>query len=284
MTWQQYIHQHSTEIASIFGEDEAIAILKRIAEHICATPYSILKQTTLSDEDLREANVMLNELKEGRPLQYVLGEAWFYKYPFKVNEAVLIPRPETEELIEWILSYMNKELNKDRIPEILDIGTGSGCIPITIKKEKPKTYITSVDISREALAMAEANTRQLKTEIKILELDFLNESSWGSLNKYDIIVSNPPYIAINEKETLSVSVRNHEPHQALFVPENQPLLFYEKIAKFGKVHLKKSGVIFLELHQNYALRTKKLFEEFGYTEVELRKDISGNERMLKVCK
>ena len=250
-----------------------------MAEHICDAAYSRINNNEISQEDIYIANGMVEELKQGRPLQYILGEAWFYKYPFKVNEAVLIPRPETEELVEWILSCIDKPKLS-----ILDIGTGSGCIPITIKKEKPETHITSVDISQEALATAEENAQQLNTEIKFLELDFLTESSWVDLNKYDIIVSNPPYIPVNEKETLSVNVRNHEPHQALFVPENQPLFFYEKIAKFGKEYLNDQGLIFLELHQDYAYETKKLFEEFGYKNVELRKDISGNDRMLKVCK
>jgi len=250
-----------------------------MAEHICDAAYSRINNNEISQEDIYIANRMVEELKQGRPLQYIVGEAWFYKYPFKVNEAVLIPRPETEELVEWILSCIVKTNLS-----LLDIGTGSGCIPITIKKEKPETHITSLDISRQALAIAEENARQLNTEIKFLTLDFLNESSWVDLNKYDLIVSNPPYIPVNEKETLSVNVRNHEPHQALFVPGNQPLLFYEKIAKFGKEYLNDQGLIFLELHQDYAYETKKLFEEFGYKNVELRKDISGNDRMLKVCK
>jgi release factor glutamine methyltransferase len=277
--WKEYINQHCTEIRSFFGENEAIHVLRKMAEHICDAAYSRINNNEISQEDIYIANRMVEELKQGRPLQYIVGEAWFYKYPFKVNEAVLIPRPETEELVEWILSCIVKTNLS-----LLDIGTGSGCIPITIKKEKPETHITSLDISRQALAIAEENARQLNTEIKFLTLDFLNESSWVDLNKYDLIVSNPPYIPVNEKETLSVNVRNHEPHQALFVPGNQPLLFYEKIAKFGKEYLNDQGLIFLELHQDYAYETKKLFEEFGYKNVELRKDISGNDRMLKVCK
>lgn len=281
MTWEQYIHQYATDIASIFGEEEGMAILKRIAEHICQTSYSILKQTTLGEEDLAQANAMMNELKEGKPLQYILGEAWFYKYPFKVNESVLIPRPETEELVEWALKQIHTLTSEKKPLKILDIGTGSGCIPITLKKEIPELHITSIDISPKALEIAKENAASLHTKIEFIELDFLNEHSWKKLNVYDIIISNPPYIPVDEKETLSVNVRHHEPHQALFVPENHPQLFYHKIAQFGKSHLAPNGIIFLELHQDFALDTKKLFEERGYKNVILKKDMSGNDRMLK---
>ena len=280
MKWQDYIDRYATEIFLNFGE-ESVLILKKLAEHICDAPYSSIRNAEISPEDIGTANIMLEELKKGRPLQYILGEAWFYKYPFKVNESVLIPRPETEELIEWVLSYIkNSPLNKTAIT-ILDIGTGSGCIPITLKKEIPELQITSIDVSTDALVTAKENAVSLQTEIEFRTLDFLNESSWNDLNMYDILISNPPYIPVNEKETLSLNVREYEPHQALFTPENQPLLFYHKIAEFGKSHLQSGGAVFLELHQNFAEKTKHLFEEKNYKNVEIKKDISGNDRMLK---
>jgi release factor glutamine methyltransferase len=280
--WQEYIHQHAASLHPLFEISEANFILKSIAEHIQQVSYSEAKDISVSKAYLMKAGALISQVKEGKPLQYVLEEAWFYKYPFKVNASVLIPRPETEELVEWVISYIDKERDPQYAPEMLDIGTGSGCIPITLKKERPAVQVSAIDISQQALATARENAVVHNVKIELIALDFLDERSWADLKKYDIIISNPPYIPINELETLAVNVRNYEPHLALFVPEKKPLLFYEKIAAFGKTHLKKNGVIFLELHKDFAQETKHLFEQKGYREVIIRKDISGNERMLRV--
>lgn len=284
MKWQKYIHQHTTEISSVFGADDAMLILKKIAAHICDSSYAAIKDAEISPENIRSANNMLEELRQGRPLQYILGEAWFYKYPFKVNETVLIPRPETEELIEWILSHIRNRKKVNDSLHILDIGTGSGCIPITLKKERPQDIFTSVDISEKALETAQQNAAMHNADIKFQLIDFTDESKWIMFGEYDIIISNPPYIPIHEKETLSLHVRDYEPTTALFVPDEHPLLFYEKIACFGKEHLKEDGDIFVELHQKMAEKTKSLFEMNGYREVSIKKDISGNDRMLRAEK
>lgn len=284
MNWQEYIIGNTEKIVPVFGNDDSTTIIKKVAEFITKHTYHTIRYNSISDIDLDKANHIILKLKEGQPLQYILGEAWFYKYPFKVNESVLIPRPETEELIEWVLTYIQELSPEHKSLNILDIGTGSGCIPITLKKEMPELHITSIDVSTQALATAKENASLLHTNIEFIPLDFLNERLWENLHVYDIIISNPPYIPENEKDKLSANVRNHEPGLALFVPENQPLLFYQKIAAFGKSHLQNDGLIFLELHQNFAGQSQKLFEEQGYKNVIIKKDISGNDRMLCAAK
>jgi release factor glutamine methyltransferase len=284
VNWQEYIKTNRDSLQALFGAEEANVMLKRIAEHIANQSYDTIKIQPLSEKEVTIAMQLLGELTTGRPLQYVLGEAWFYKYAFKVNESVLIPRPETEELVEWLLSEIQKNYPKEASLCILDIGTGSGCIPITLKKERPKDAITSIDVSKEALQTAGENASFHQTAIQLLHLDFLNESTWNTLRTYNLIISNPPYIPIGEKGQLALPVRAYEPHEALFVPDAKPLLFYEQIARFGQTHLKEKGQIFLELHQDYAMATKTMFEQFGYSKVILRKDISGNDRMLSVTK
>jgi release factor glutamine methyltransferase len=279
--WQTYIKNHISFISPLWGKAEAISILKRVAEHIIQLPYAQIREEILSEQNLITANAFLNDLKEGKPLQYILEEAWFYKYPFKVNDSVLIPRPETEELVEWVLQHIHALKIEKKYLKILDIGTGSGCIPITLKKQRPENIITSVDISGAALQTAQQNAARLNTDIVFQLVDFLDESSWEKFEKFDIIISNPPYIPIHEKEKISLHVRAYEPAGALFVPDESPLLFYEKIALFGKEYLEEEGDVFVELHQDFAENTKKLFEKHGYKNVSVRKDISGNDRMLK---
>jgi release factor glutamine methyltransferase len=284
MNWHEYIIKNTEKIIPVFGNDESIVILKKVAEYISKNQFYSIRENSVSNINLEKADNILLQLKDGTPLQYILGEAWFYKYSFKVNKSVLIPRPETEELIEWVLTYIQELSPEHKYLNILDIGTGSGCIPITLKKEMPELQITSIDVSTQALATAKENASLLDTNIEFRELNFLNEETWKELNMYDIIISNPPYIPANEKEKLSINVRNHEPGLALFVPENKPLLFYEKIATFGQSHVQNDGVIFLELHKDFAGETQKLYEEEGYKNVIIKKDISGNERILKANK
>lgn len=284
MNWHEYIIEKTDKIVPVFGNDESIVILKKVSEYITNNQFYAIRENSISAINIEKANHIIGKLIEGQPLQYILEEAWFYKYPFKVNESVLIPRPETEELIEWAIKYMRNLSIENKSYKILDIGSGSGCIPITLKKEMPDVHITSVDVSPEALVTARENAVLHQTDIEFIQLDFLNESLWERLDIYDMIISNPPYIPENEKEKLSLNVRHNEPGLALFVPENQPLLFYQKIAAFGKSHVLDNGVIFLELHQDFAGETQKLYEEEGYKNVIINKDISGNERMLKASK
>ncbi len=220
----------------------------------------------------------LQQLLQHKPVQYVLGEAWFYHMKLKVNENVLIPRPETEELVEQLIKDRKSKLTD---PSILDIGTGSGCIPIAIKKNLPAAFVTAVDISETALSVARENAVLHNTHITFKQIDFLDTRHWASLPMFDIIISNPPYIPANEKEKLSKNVSLYEPHIALFVPNKSPLIFYEKIASFGTMNLKPSGKIYLETHEEHAEKVAALFRK-DYETVMIKKDICGKDRMILI--
>lgn len=271
------------ELQSIYNEGEINTLFFWVAEKITDKPVSILKLALEEEwyEFEAKKNLLLfhlMELKSGRPIQYILGETEFYGMKFFVNENVLIPRPETEELIEWII----KDNSKNEYLRIFDIGTGSGCIPITLKKKLPNTEVYSTDISEEALDLAKVNAEYHHTDIHFIQADFLN-FKFSQLNKFDIIVSNPPYIAENERAGMDGGVTKYEPSQALFVPDNDPLIFYKRIIEFAQSKLKKSGRIYVEINQNLAEETKSLFEKH-FRQVELKKDISGNYRMIKTQK
>lgn len=218
----------------------------------------------------------LQQLLQHKPIQYVLGEAWFYHFKLKVNEHVLIPRPETEELVEQLIKDRKSKLTD---PSILDIGTGSGCIPIAIKKNLPAAIITAIDISENALSLASENAALHHAHIQFTRLDFLDESQWTNLPMFDIIISNPPYIPIREKDKLAKNVTDYEPHLALFVPNKSPLIFYEKIAAFGKTNLLHNGRIYLETHEDYAAEVAAIFKPH-YESVNVMKDMQGKERMV----
>ena len=267
------------KLQAIFTTREATVITDWVFESIAGcTRFDTIRnpEQILPVAIIAHLNSALNALLQHKPVQYVLGEAWFYKMKLKVNERVLIPRPETEELVELVLTeagHFEKPLN------IQDIGTGSGCIAIAVKKNMPTAFVTAIDVSEYALLVAGENAANLKTNIQFLTIDFLDEPQWVGLPMFDIIISNPPYIPLNEKEKLDINVTAYEPHQALFVPDNLPLLFYKKIADFGKTNLTKNGKIFMETHENFAKETKALFEE-NYSRVEIKKDIFGKERMV----
>ncbi len=192
---------------------------------------------------------------------------------------MLIPRPETEELVIWILNDF--ALNNDP-KSILDIGTGSGCIPISLKAEMRDAIISGCDVSRSALEVAKSNAENLLQKVIFFELNILDESLWVSLPEYDIIVSNPPYIPLNEFSDMDQNVKDHEPHLALFVADNDRFIFYRAIAQLGKIKLKKDGAIYCEIHRDFAEETKSIFETEGYKNIELRKDMHDNWRMIKV--
>jgi len=233
------------------------------------------KNTIFSVEQRKFLDSFIEKLKIYTPIQYVLGETEFFGLEFIVNQSVLIPRPETEELVEWILSTVNinSKLN------FLDIGTGSGCVAISLKNSLPQSHVTAFDISDEALLIAKKNAEINKLEINFEQIDIL--INLDIKEKWDVIVSNPPYIPENEKIDISLNVLNFEPHLALFVPENDPLLFYKKIADFGKAHLKENGSLFFEIHYTKANQIIELLKSSGYLEIELRKDIFKNDRMIK---
>ena len=218
----------------------------------------------------------LEQLLLHQPVQYVLGQTTFYNLPFQVNDKVLIPRPETEELTNLVINSWRFETKQ---VSVIDIGTGSGCIAITIKKHLPSTKVIALDVSYDALEIAHKNSITNKTNVQFSLFDFLDESRWPELMLFDVIISNPPYIPVAEKEKMEKHVVDFEPHGALFVPDNNPLIFYEKIAKFGRSHLNYNGKVYLETHEDYAKDVAALFEP-TYNQVMIKKDLFGKERMV----
>jgi len=266
---QVYSLSEATNITDWVFEKKAS--LKR--SDILKNPGKVI--TAAADKLIQEA---MQELLTHKPVQYVLGEAWFYHMKLKVNEHVLIPRPETEELVEQLIKDRKSRLTD---PAILDIGTGSGCIPIAIKKHLPAAIITSIDVSEKAIELAKENAALHNAHINFVQLDFLDQKKWNALPLFDIIISNPPYIPFNEKEKLDRNVTAFEPHLALFVPDDSPLLFYQEIALFGKNNLLPNGKIYLETHEDLAKEVAALFMK-DYQTVMIKKDIYGNERMVIV--
>lgn len=226
-------------------------------------------------------NLALNQLKKEKPLQYILGKAYFYGMEFTVNNSTLIPRPETEELVEWIVKTYGASENKQ--VQLLDIGTGSGCIAISVAKHLPNAKVYAVDISEAALEVAKHNAANNEVTIEFLKLDILQEdlvSLFGGCF-FDAIISNPPYVRDLEKAEMKNNVLNFEPETALFVADDNPLLFYSRIAELGKESLVPGGNLFFEINQYLPDETERMLLELGYTRTELKKDLQQNYRMLK---
>ena len=283
MTIKEYYRHYLRKLQTIYDLDEASVMAGWVFENKAGLKRSdILKdpELILDTDTIEKLNYTLQRLMQHEPVQYVLGETWFCNLKLKVNKHVLIPRPETEELVEWIIEDIKIEKNERHI-SIIDIGTGSGCIAIALKKKLPTTNIIAIDLSKEALVTAKENAIDNDAKIDFIQLDFLDESSWEALPKFDILVSNPPYIPVNEKEKLDKNVTLFEPHNALFVPDNSPLLFYEKIALFAKQHLKEEGKIYAETHEEFANATAHAFSK-QFEQVALKQDFFGKNRMIKV--
>ena len=282
MTIKEYYRHYLRKLQTIYDLDEASVMAGWVFEAYAGLKRSdILKDPDLSlhSDTIAKLNYSLHRLLLHEPVQYILGETWFCNLRFKVNKYVLIPRPETEELVEWIIEDDKKEMQENHL-SIADIGTGSGCIAIALKKKLPAANVSAIDVSKEALITAKENAIDNETKIDFLQLDFLDEASWEGLQQFDIIVSNPPYIPMNEKEKLDKNVTLFEPHTALFVPDHSPLLFYEKIALFAKKHLKENGKIYAETHEEFANATVHVFSK-QFQEVQLKQDLLGKNRMVK---
>lgn len=271
--YRKYLH----ELQKVYTAGEASNITAIIFEYFAGLSKSDVIKTpsrNLDGQLVSQLNESLQELLQHKPVQYVTGEAWFCKMKLKVSGAVLIPRPETEELVMAATGAIWQQNIS-----VLDIGTGSGCISIAIKKTKEHAHITAIDISKDALGIARENAKEQKTDIDFLELDFLDENSWKNLGSYDVIISNPPYVPETEKQLLDKNVTEHEPHTALFVAADQPIVFYKKIATFGKMHLNDGGRIFMETHEDYANQVATHFQQQGYDAV-IKKDMFEKERMV----
>lgn len=272
-----------TKLALLYDDREAANICDWVLEQVTGQKRIdrlINKQADLPEEQVIRLQQIIAELQTHRPVQYVLGEAWFAGMRFFVNESVLIPRPETEELVEWIVAECGKPDSRNRTGNILDIGSGSGCIPIALQKKLPQYAVSSIDVSNAALAVARKNAATLDAGVHFQQFDFLEEGNWPELPVFDVIVSNPPYVKQSEQFSMTKHVLDFEPSLALFVPDEDALIFYRKIAAFGKTHLSKGGSIFLEINEALGKETVSLYEQEGYT-TELRKDLQGKDRMIK---
>ena len=240
-------------------------------------------------QNIAEWETIISDLKQEKPIQYILGEAWFYGLPFKVNENTLIPRSETEELVEWIIESQKYVTSSEVERTILDIGTGTGCIPISLKNNLPEAEVFAIDISEEALEVAKFNAKQNETKVHFIQTDILQVADLEKLStvncqlstNFDVIVSNPPYVRNLEKVEIKKNVLEYEPHLALFVEDNDALLFYRKIAQLAKQSLQPNGLLFFEINQYLGKETVGMLSQLGYQNIELRKDLKGNDRMIK---
>ncbi len=299
------------ELYQIYDEAEARSLSYYVTEYVSGFSRAILsanKSKVLSETEEASVLLILNELKTGNPVQYVLGETEFYGLRFKVNPSVLIPRPETEELVDWVLrevkgkrikvesvrsgvSRVKPELGAEPYEEsreafrILDIGTGSGCIPIALKKHLPQGEVFGLDISEEALETAMGNAVLNRVEVKFVQGDIFEDVSYElsaiSSSPFNLIISNPPYITQKEKVQMHQNVLAYEPDIALFVPDEDPLVFYKAIADFAIKHLLTTGALFFEINEAYGDEITTMLTGKGFAVVELRKDMQGKNRMVK---
>lgn len=265
------LNRIATELSTVCDRDESMAIARYVMEYVTDNKL-VSSDSEFSQESKEWFESILARLKNSEPVQYVLGFAYFMGNKYKVNQGVLIPRPETEELLELVY----KRSGSDNFTAI-DIGTGSGCIAVELSKKYPKARVYAVDVSERALAVASENSKNQNVQINFVSDDILHPA----MEKYptfDLIVSNPPYIASEEKEFMHANVLNFEPHLALFA--SNPLEFYEAIVRFAEKKLKSDGKIFLEINPVYAESTLEIYQRTGFSDIELVKDITGKQRFL----
>jgi release factor glutamine methyltransferase len=281
MKLQDLAREFKDELHDIYGHDEAESIFLIAIQSVLQykrADYLLKKDESLSAEHLAKLQNVLSELKTGKPLQYILGETVFYGFPFKVNAAVLIPRPETEELVEWIIESAELADVTGAGLRILDVGTGSGCIAVSLQKSLPNCKVSALDISKEAIETASINASLNEVDIKFIHADI---RTFATEKKFDLIVSNPPYITQREKEEMHDNVLEHEPHLALFVADEKPLEFYEAIADFAWLSLSDMGLLFFEINEHLGQETIDMLSSKSFINIELRKDMQGKDRMIK---
>jgi release factor glutamine methyltransferase len=279
-------HELHNELDQVYGKDEVDSFFYITMEHCLGLnrfKLAMAPDQLIKTEDVIVFMDVLMQLKKHRPIQYILGQAEFFGLKFKVNEHVLIPRQETEELVALVIAYV-KSLKEDRKRlNILDIGTGSGCIAISLAKNIPNANFYALDVSKDALVVAKENAKRNNTTIEFINANILDEGSWNlnyANSNLDILVSNPPYVRNLEKASMQPNVLENEPGLALFVENDDPLLFYRKIADFATQKLKKGGQLFFEINQYLGAETKQLLQKENFRQITLRKDLNGNDRML----
>ena len=281
MTIQQARQQLLFQLFHIYEEREARSIADIVMEHLTEwkkIDRVINKEVTLSIPKQELLQQYITELLEHKPVQYVLKESWFAGMKLYVDKEVLIPRPETEELVNWMVSDLRAPIADLKI---LDIGTGSGCIPIALKKKLAEAAIYACDISEHALEIAGKNAGTHQTPVEFIACDFLNKEERKRLPEVDVIVSNPPYIPMNEQSMIPENVIRYEPHLALFVSDDDPFQFYQAIADFARYKLSKEGVVYVEIHEDLSVAVKELFSKKGFKNIELKRDLQNKHRMVK---
>ncbi len=280
-TMQKTIQYIRAELAPFYPETEITGFIQMLMHSVLGLSYTQMileKDRVLENSESDQIKAIVERLKTHEPIQYILGVAEFYGLELNVQPGVLIPRPETEELVDWIC--------KTEIPasaKILDIGTGSGCIPLALKNELPAAEVMAVDVSEMALSIATENAQKHQLEVAFELADILKweERSWP---QFDVIVSNPPYVMERERELMEANVVEHEPELALFVSDTDPLIFYRAIAQFASKQLNKSGFLFFEINENLGDEMVELVKQLGFKSIELRRDLNGKNRMLRCQK
>lgn len=281
MYLKEYKIQFTNELSSIYDEheiDSFFYILLEAFHQMKRIDLAINQKMELDTMHLLQWETVLSQLKEQKPIQYILGETEFFGLPFYVNENTLIPRPETEELVDWIVERSKGESQKAKV-KILDIGTGTGCIAISLAKNFPNAEVYALDVSNKALEIATKNAKRNNVDIRFINQSILETNDLEQ--QFDIIVSNPPYVRNLEKQEIKKNVLDFEPHLALFVEDNDALLFYRKIAELAQKNLFEKGELYFEINQYLGKEMITLLENYNFLAIELRKDIYGNDRMIK---
>lgn len=290
----QHVYDHFVkQLTTLYDKQEAESITRLLFRELLGmTPVNMVTESQRHISEVKANNLAycLVRLMKGEPVQYVLGYTWFYGLKVRVNRHVLIPRPETEELVDWII----RDHRNQPPMQMLDVGTGSGCIAIALKKNLPHASVAAVDVSMHALDIAKENSKWNETEIAFGRFDLLNQDQ-ESLNSLmdarlhadsdhpiiDLIVSNPPYIPQSEIQEMHPNVKDYEPHLALFVPDRDPMIYYKAIAEMAEQYLSSNGVIYLELHENYTHLAVEILNSFGYSSIQVINDLQGKQRMLR---
>ena len=273
---------YHSKLSSLFSENEINLMLKYLSIkrlNLSSVEYINSMDNLLSESDLLYYNFALKRLLKNEPFQYIIGDVEFYGLELNCDSRALIPRPETEELVDWILSSLDKNTTR----EIADLCAGSGCIALALKSKIPNAEIIAAELSEEAIALIEENC--LKTDLRVIpiKMDVLDDEEYSSFegNSFDCWVSNPPYIPNKDKQMMSENVLDFEPHIALFVEDNDPLIFYSKLAENAKKYLKNNGFLFFEIHEDYSEEMNAMLKEKGFVNIELRKDLQGKARMMR---
>ena len=272
----------NSELSNLYTESEVKLIIKELTIkrlNISPVDFVLVLRERLSESDLLFYHDALKRLRKQEPFQYILGEVWFYDLNLKIDSRALIPRPETEELVDWIKT----DLKNHSQPTIMDLCSGSGCIALALKSLMLESNCSAAEYSEDALSLLRENTKRTNLSLDISKMDVLNEDDYSYLapNSFDCWVSNPPYIPTREKSLMAPNVLKHEPLMALFVADEDPLIFYRVIAEKALVYLKKEGVLYFEINENLTVSILTLLEGLGFVNIEVRKDLQGKDRMMK---